>query len=53
MAVGIPGSGWAGWISAIDHWRQYSVGIGVYACIQAALFSIVAAANLIMLKRVS
>lgn len=52
MAVGIPNSGWAGWIAAWDHMR-HNVGVGIYACIQAVLFTIVAAMSLILLKRVS
>ena len=51
MAVGIPGAGWAGWIEAVT--RLSNVGVGIYACIQAALFTAMAVLSLVLLKRVS
>ena len=51
MAVGIPGSGWAGWIVAIPIFK-INAGVAIYVSIQAALFSIFAVGSLVLLKKV-
>ena len=51
MTVGIPGSGWIGWIVAVSAFGN--VGVGIYCCVQAALFTGMAVMSLILLKKVS
>lgn len=50
MAVGIPDSGYAGWIIAFQETKF--IGVAIMAYVQSVLFSLNALANAILLKRV-
>uniref|UniRef100_H2YRE9 Secretory carrier-associated membrane protein n=2 Tax=Ciona savignyi TaxID=51511 RepID=H2YRE9_CIOSA len=54
MAVGIPNSGYTGWIVALGHFdaQHGGPGAGIMACIQATLFSIMAILSFVLLKKV-
>lgn len=52
MTVGIPGSGWAGWIVAFGY-TKINIGVTIYVCVQATLFTIYSVGALILLKKVT
>ncbi|XP_075050633.1 secretory carrier-associated membrane protein 3 [Mixophyes fleayi] len=51
-AVGIPGWGFSGWISALACLRKSNVGVAVFMMIVAVIFTVIAALGIIMLKRI-
>ncbi|XP_076800650.1 secretory carrier-associated membrane protein 1-like [Clavelina lepadiformis] len=51
MCVGIPGSGWMGWIISLTI-VGVNIGAGIFCCIQAALYTVMAVFSLILLKKV-
>jgi len=54
MCVGIPNSGYTGWIVAVGHFgtEHGNTAVGIIACVQAALFTFMATVSLILLKKV-
>nr|XP_002127112.1 secretory carrier-associated membrane protein 1-like [Ciona intestinalis] len=54
MAVGIPNSGYSGWIVALGHFdaSKGGPGIGIMASIQSTMFTVMAVLSIILLKKV-
>ena len=52
MAVGIPGSGWAGWIVTTKYLNAAHYGVGIYCVIQSSFFTVMCILSLSLLKKV-